>query len=386
MSELLLTTEQQAAVDHFRTHRFTLIHGGPGTGKTTVIRALLTVVGNEPTLLCAPTGNATNRIEKATGRAAHVLEKVLHDAAAIQRYQRCTLILDEASMISVDTLRLAMTSLHPKRLTLIGDSKQLPCMNGFSVLSTLMTLPAIPVMTLTRNHRQQGTSALVRTLGELGQGKAPETDAQFQIRTCKTKQDVLQKAASLYVHGKTQMLAFTNDMCTTLNHRTVNTLKASVLPGIHIGDRIVCTVNVYTKEKTLLVANGVIGLVKTSKLVLYENGFRDTLRPKRGFCSTFVPARCMTIHKSQGNEFDQTGIIVLGGWHNPPLEFIYTALSRFKNNVYVIGMEKDIREVFQTQFRPVIDRHVVDLFQVMHAKRTAVPMAKSVKRAKRVQG
>lgn len=375
-----LNPEQRAAVEHFRKWRFTVLLGGPGTGKTTTMKEF--ILPGELTLLCAATGCATDRIYKATGHAAHVISKVLFDAQAIQRYRGANLIMDEASMISIDTARQLIAAIRPKRVAFVGDSQQLPCMEGFSVISTLIQVPYLPVARLTRNHRQKGASALMRTLAGLGSGAPPEVDDNFKLVTCQDSDAALARAVELYKGGGegsvaprgdplpgkgggAQMLAFTNQNCAKLNAQTVNPKMNSVSPGIHVKDRVVCTSNLYEKkEKVILVANGVIGQVQTMRLVVYENGFRDTARATRGFRSQFVPARAMTIHKSQGNEFAETGIILLGGWRDPPLEFIYTALSRFKNRVYVVGTAEDIRAVFQTSFRPSIDHHVVRLFLV----------------------
>jgi hypothetical protein len=271
-------------------------------------------------------------------------------------------------MISIDTARQIIEAIKPRRIALLGDPKQLPCMEGYSVLGTLLAMSGLPIYPLTRNHRQK-RSALMRTIGALGiplyHERMPETDDAFQVIRCETKEEVLQRVVSLYVPEQTQMLAFTNSVCATLNAKTRNTKTAEVGPGINVGDRIVCTKNIYGKKDPssigvpLLVANGVIGKVKTSNLIIYENGFRDTARKKHGFRSEFVAARAMTVHKSQGNEFSELGLIVVGGWHKPPLEFIYTALSRFKGKVYVVGTRQDIRDTFQSEFRPIIDRGAV---------------------------
>lgn len=357
-----LNHEQRAAVDHFRRWRLSIILGGPGTGKTTTVQEL--ILPGETTLLCAPTGNAADRIFKATGHPAYVLSKILYDAEAIKRYRGANLIMDEASMISIDMARQMMKAIKPKRVVFVGDSQQLPCMEGFSVISTLIVGGVLPVSRLTQNHRQR-TSALMRTLSTLGSGAQPETDGEFFIVPCTNTEETFRTAVKLFKEvGKqgVQMLAFTNQNCIKLNALTANTKMTEVLPGIHVKDRVVCTGNLYNdKDKSMLVANGTIGQVQSTRVVAYETGYMDHRRPTRGFRSQFVPARAMTIHKSQGHEYSETGIILLGGWRNPPLEFIYTALSRFKNRVYVVGTTDDIRAAFHTSFRPNIDHHVVQL-------------------------
>ncbi len=138
--------------------------------------------------------------------------------------------------------------------------------------------------------------------------------------------------------------------------------------GACVGDRIVCTANVYhPKTKLLLVSNGTTGVVASPCVVKYDNKYVDrkarkpsAARPCGGFRSNFVVSRAMTVHKAQGNEFTYTGIILIGGWAKPQIEIMYTALSRFKRKVYVFGQSRDLDDVFiRGQFIPAVDLKVV---------------------------
>lgn len=363
-----LTSEQLRAVDLAANHRLCIIHGGPGTGKTTIIKHLV-ANGTDGglALLCAPTGNAADRMFKATGLETHVLAKVLHDAKAIARYRgKCNLILDEASMISVYNANQAIAALRPRRVVLVGDTKQLPCMDGFSVLSTLIASGSVPVTNLSFNHRSTDASVMLRVLDAIGDPAKREAlalrDDSFRVVVQGTSDEVLRYAAAQFLQaeaGGAQMLALTKAYCDSLNTRTGNASAAAVAKGVHVGDRVVCTRNLYdSATKTLSVANGMLGQVTRTNVVEYENGFRDISGPKRGFRSQFTPARAMTVHKSQGNEFAGLGIIVLGGWRQPSAEFLYTAISRFKSKVLIVGTATDVHEAFHASFRPMTDMYV----------------------------
>lgn len=361
-----LSAEQRAAIEFVRSRRVSVIQGGPGTGKTTIIRHL--DFGGERVLLCAPTGNAADRLSKATGGAAHVLAKVLHDADAIEANRGlCNLVLDEASMLSVSTVRQAIRALKPRRLVFVGDVHQLPCTEGFSVLSALVYTPGAPVVNLHRNHRSAEAPTLLRVLAAVGDpSKRADLglhDASFRVVHFATREQVLRGAAELYRtavdNGGSQMLAFTKANCDELNRLTADCGELEVAAGVRVGDRVVCTRNLYEKgTKTLSVANGMLGEVLSKNVVSYENGFDDTRRVGGKFASSFAPARAMTVHKSQGNEFSGLGVVVVGGWKSPPAEIVYTALSRFKQRVVVVGTKEDVREAFVASFCPAVDANL----------------------------
>jgi exodeoxyribonuclease V alpha subunit len=366
------TYEQKAVIEYAKIWGFTILQGGPGTGKTTVIKGILSALPpNENVLLCAPTGNAAKRIEASTGSYAYICHKIIHDMKLMNKNKKCNLIIDESSMVSISLFTSLVKGLDPKRVILVGDTHQLPCMIGHSILTTLLEVEDMPIFRLTINQRQ-GSGALLRTIHMLADGKGEEVqqDEKFEVITCATDRQVMDRAVELYEPNKTQYLAFTNQICQQINVRTANNKKAQVAEGVHVYDRIVCTRNLYSKptrgvefEKILLVANGTMGKVETSQVISYDNHYRDRKHRTKGFATTFIAARAMTIHKSQGNEFQETGIIVLGGWWQPSREFIYTALSRFKGRVKVIGTQKDIRENFCSQFSSQTNSYLLYLFK-----------------------
>jgi exodeoxyribonuclease V alpha subunit len=355
-----LNAEQQSAVDLFLTTPLLVIEGGPGTGKTTVIKEL--VVPGEQTLLCAPTGNAAQRLAKSTDRTAYTIDSILWSFSLCDRYKYANVIVDEASMVNLNTIEFLLEKLRPKRLVLVGDVRQLPCQQGSSVLPNLLAVPSVQRVRLVQNHRQ-AVSALQRMLVTMGTPAfRRETDANIEWMAFTSMDQVVKKATELFNQAdrNAQILAFTNKLCQDLNHRTARSGSETgsetdpvvvIQPGITVGDRVVCTSNLKHKDGSILVANGCIGIVKTSRQINYANGFKDTLKKATGqFRSAFAPARAITVHKSQGNEFDVVGIVVIGGYPDPPLELLYTAMSRFKQKLYIVGVGREVDELFAKRF------------------------------------
>ncbi len=358
-----LSEEQRAAVDLACKHRISLISGPPGSGKTRLIAAICEKFPN--VLLLAPTGTASERLSACCpNHKAWVIEKVLCDANAKQFSNRPT-IVDEAGMPSTDTLEQIFRKIIPSRLVLVGDAKQINCMDGgFSALHTLMKNERIPRTVLTKRWRREGKppAALDTFLETLGTDQFDVTnqDETFRIVQCDTEVQCYVKAAAEYKLKPSQMLAYTTKAVDKLNELTESQTAEVVYGRARVGDRVVCTENLYDPvTKNLSVANGTCGTAYGDR-VKYDNGYVDKLRTR------FVPCRCSTVHKSQGNEYDVCGVVVVSPWKGaPPLELMYTAVSRFKSSVKVFVRKTDVRLVFvNSKFNAVPD---VELLEEMQA-------------------
>jgi exodeoxyribonuclease V alpha subunit len=371
-----LTEEQQFAVNYFGECDFLLLQGGPGSGKTTTICSMLRKLSGS-ILLCAPTGCAAERLTKVTNYTAHTIDRLLSTRNLRRTYGGAAIILDEASMVNIDSLRQLLETVEPRKILIVGDERQLPCQEGYSSLPTLLRVSGLRKIRLTRNLRQNADCALARTIARLASWDglspfSPDTDDKFQIIPCATQTIATKLAADKFkeAKGKAQMLALTNEFMKELNKLTASG-RREIEPGTSVGDRIVCTKNLYDKRSgTLFVANGVIGKVAGRNMIVYDNDYIDKRRPVHGFHSTFETARAMTVHKSQGNEFSETGIILLGGTREIRVELIYTALSRFKNQVFLIGTSYDVNKAFQGKFSASVDDEVIGVFRRKLKKRT----------------
>ncbi len=374
IDEDTLVPEQREIVRLYATQCLLVVQGPPGSGKSTAIRHM--IIPNELTLLLAPTGGATDRLSSVCGETAYTIDRVLCSSELVKSFRGANIVVDEASMVSIDKAEEILKKLRPKRIAFVGDENQLPCQDGHPVLSTLLRCDGIHRVILNSNHRQQGQSALLRTISNMGKGADAETDDNFEVIACSSELDAIRRAIEFFQQQQAMedegegegalALAFTRDICAQVNRETKSALAGpAVYPdGPCVGDRVVCTKNIYhEKTRKILVANGTRGTIKTTGLVVYDNGFRDskikvpTERRPKGFRSEFEVARAMTVHKAQGNEFNIYGIVIVGGWGgSPPLELLYTALSRFKGKLAVFGAGRDLDKMFRRgEFKPILD-------------------------------
>jgi ATP-dependent exoDNAse (exonuclease V) alpha subunit len=269
-------------------------------------------------------------------------------------------VVDEAGMVSTELLLRIFRFLKPARLVLVGDPKQLPCVDGLPALHTLLQAPQVPRVELRTRWRRAGRApgaldVCLETLGTPAFDLARQDDS-FRVVECDSQEECYAKAAAEYRARECQMLAYTNAAVQRLNELTDDRARKQVHGVSRVGDRVVCTENAYDKAKgrdpkKLLVANGTCGTVREG-CVRYDNGFVDA-----GFKRTkFAPCRAMTVNKSQGNEYEVHGVVVVAPWNGPPpLELMYTALSRFKVSVAVFVRKTQTRQVFFNSFKAESD-------------------------------
>ena len=348
-----LNEEQRRAVDNYKTRGLTIVNGTPGSGKTTVIQQL--VIEGEKTLYCAPTGGAKDRLCIRTKHEAYVIKKILYDENLLLEFRGANVIMDEGSLLNMMDFDMLLKCIQPRRLAILGDTGQLAPVDGIPALNTLCSTPSLApfVIKLTSNHRQLNSeSGLVKTLQTLGTDRfsAPFLDDSLRIVYCESSEIAIAKMAAQFT-SDCQMLAMRGKDMDALNFLTRES-------GVN---RVVCTDNFYAKvegEKTMLVSNGTMGDLFENEIV-YSNGFVDKKDP--AFLSTFSDARCITVHKSQGNEFEEHGLFMVSGWHGPvPVELMYTALSRFKHKVTVFGTSRNIAAAFKGKFdKANIDREFI---------------------------
>lgn len=353
-----LTDEQKLATDRFLRYPISIITGGPGSGKTTLIKHLI-LGGDEEQkhLIVASTGCAASRIEQATGREAHVISKVDFSATLINEYTGCVLVIDEASMASVEMVVVVLSTMKPIKLVVLGDEKQLTCISSTPFLQTMLQCQGmIPITRLTRNLRQlTKDSGLLQTIMTMGteHWKGPVLDESLTIKACSSDQQAIQQAAGEFDENS-QMLAFVNGVCSSLNQAT----QHKNVP------RVVCTQNSY-RGAHLRVPNGMSGVITWNGDIQYDNGFVDKKNRHGRYETKHMDARCLTVHKAQGSEYDKKGLIVVTLWRGgTPLELTFTALSRFKNKVTIYGTHAAIEAAFAGKFALAnVDQEVVSLMK-----------------------
>lgn len=178
-----LSPSQRGAVEAIAASNVAVLTGGPGVGKTTVVKSLLSVfesAGMRVTL-CAPTGRAAKRMAEVTGKDAKTIHRTLEfKGGAFMRTERnplaCdVLIVDEFSMVDVTLCRSLLEAVsHDTRLVIVGDSDQLPSVGAGSVLRDIIASGAIPTVKLTEVHRQAQTSQIVVGAHSIIRGAMPK--------------------------------------------------------------------------------------------------------------------------------------------------------------------------------------------------------------------
>ena len=371
-----LAKQQQEAVRQAMTRKVLIITGGPGVGKTTLVRSIVEIfqAKNARVSLAAPTGRAARRLSESAGLPASTLHRLLEcSVSGAQRtaekpLEHDLLVVDEMSMVDLPLMDQLVRALPPKGcLVLVGDADQLPSVGPGAVLGDLIASKRIPVVHLTEIFRQAQESRIVQAAYRVHQGQLPESaspeklgdfyflevdePAKIQERIVTMVRDRIPARFGLDPFRDIQILTPMNRG--DLGVRSLNVLLQQVLnppqeePEIsrfgvvfRLGDKVLQTVNNYTKE----VFNGDIGRIRKIDLdeqtvavefdaqpITYEFDELDELSH----------AFALTIHKSQGSEYPAV-ILPLHTQHYMLLQrnLLYTAITRGKKLVVIVGSRK----------------------------------------------
>ncbi len=367
--------EQLEAIETSLSNKATVITGGPGTGKTTTIRGIIRAFErlNDDVHLTAPTGRAAKRLSSTTGREAKTIHRLLGYKPPDQfrhhegnELDTDAVIIDEMSMVDL----LLMDSLIraiPKdaNIVMVGDVDQLPPVGPGDVLEELISSGKIPVIELSEIHRQARQSEIVANAHRINSGDFPaieggktgdfwffreENPERAARRVVKLAAEEVGESKDLDPFSEIQVLAPMHkgicgvDNLNTLLQEELNPNSGRKVNGKYAaGDKVMQVENDYERD----VFNGDIGRVSfgdsENDSLRVEFPGRGTLEYSEGDINKLVLAYAITIHKSQGSEYEAV-IIPLLSQHYIMLKrnLLYTAITRSKQLVAVVGTQKSL--------------------------------------------
>jgi len=374
---LELHEQQQQAIITALTSKVSILTGGPGTGKTTVIKTLLHILDTYKVsyLLAAPTGRAAKRMFQATGKAAMTIHRLLEFDPSIMRFTRNEdnalpahfIIIDEASMIDIFLAHSLLKAIHfSAHLLFIGDADQLPSVGAGNFLSDMLASGVIPQTQLTHIFRQAQNSLIVINAHRVNSGEFPV----LSLPDCKRdfffiKEDEpenipghLTKIYRAYLpqcgiapddsvvltpmnRGSAGTQKLNHDLQQLLNPPAKNAVTLSYAGTVYaLGDRVMQIKNNYDK----LVFNGDVGTITDINLeerTMIVTFLERPLTYQSTELDELVLAYAISIHKSQGSEY-RAVIIPIFMQHFMLLarNLIYTALTRAKQICIFIGQAK----------------------------------------------
>lgn len=373
-----LSTSQKSAVQTAIENKFTVITGGPGVGKTTVMNSILKIfrAKNVRVSLCAPTGRAAKRLSQSTGLPASTVHRLLefdpntfgfkHDEN--NPIDTDLLVIDEASMLDVVlTNQLLRAIPSSAAVIIVGDVDQLPSVGAGAVLYDCIDSGILPVVRLTEIFRQAASSQIIVNAHRINAGQFPISSDQdttdFYFIPAESPEEILSKLIALVngrISKKFGVHPIQDIQVLTPMHRGIvgagnlNSVLQQELNGqsgprisrfgytYAPGDKVIQNVNNYEKE----VFNGDIGFVERvneqdSQLIIQFDG--RSIAYEYNELDEIALAYATSIHKSQGSEY-KVVVIPIATQHFMMLarNLVYTAVTRGKQLVILIGMKKAV--------------------------------------------
>lgn len=373
-SAVKFSSQQQEAIRKALSHRALILTGGPGTGKTTIVRSILDILERKKLRigLAAPTGRAAKRLSEATGRPAQTIHRLLKfdprqmtfefDASNPLPFD--LLILDESSMVDLPLMEQLFRAVHAQaRVIWVGDVDQLPSVGPGQVLADLIESGRIEVVRLTDIFRQEGEGWIVENAHRVKQGLDPEFPENAQDAFFIKREEPAEGAEiireivtnripqSFNVNPKTDIQVLTPMHRGELGSTYLNELLQSALNSggecvqqygrtFHRGDKVMQVRNNYDKD----VFNGDIGFIvklcsEDREIVVEFDG--RPISYDFNELDELLLAYAISIHKSQGSEYPVV-VIPLHTQHYVMLKrnLLYTALTRGRRLVVIVGTAK----------------------------------------------
>ena len=367
-----LAPKQRDALENSLKSKFSIITGGPGVGKTTIIRALVDIfsVKKLKIVLSAPTGRAAKRMAESVGMPAQTIHRFLKWNPVTNRFtydidnrhEGDVFIFDETSMIDVKLAADLLKAL-PDTATVVwvGDTDQLPSVGAGSVLGDLIKSGVVPSVKLDFIFRQDTTGLIVKNAHHVNAGEPIEIrqgESDFYFMRCEDPETCVKRAiefmttriprkfgmdpledVQVLVPMRKNLLGTENlnvEIQKALNPEGVALIRGGTT--FRSGDRVMQLRNNYDKD----VYNGDVGFIKAintddrSMVVVFDG---RPVKYESGDLDELVLAYAMTIHKSQGSEYPAV-IVILHTQHYVMLQrnLLYTAITRGRKLVLLMGV------------------------------------------------
>lgn len=386
-NQIQLAQKQKEAIKACLHHGVLVLTGGPGTGKTTVIKGILSILKAQglKIRLAAPTGRAAKRLSETTGQKALTIHRLLEANNLAQddnlqlgfskdiddQLDADVIILDEVSMVDIVLMHHFLNAVPDGcRIILVGDTDQLPAVGPGSVLKDIIHSQKIPAIRLDEIFRQAQTSMIIQNAHIINAGRLPDLRKQYS------------DFVFYELNDDTSITQKILDLCTKdLPHEGFDVLKdVQVLSPMHrflcgvenlnlmlqeqlnpkknqdelkyssqifrVGDKVMHIRNNYQKN----VFNGDIGFIQdinNEKLTVYY--FDHIVTYEKNELNELTLAYASSVHKSQGSEY-KVVIIPLSTSHYIMLQrnLLYTAITRAKQKVIIIGSKKALMTAIQS--------------------------------------
>lgn len=386
-NQIQLAQKQKEAIKACLHHGVLVLTGGPGTGKTTVIKGILSILKAQglKIRLAAPTGRAAKRLSETTGQKALTIHRLLEANHLAQddnlklgfskdiddQLDADVIILDEVSMVDIVLMHHFFNAVPDGcRIILVGDTDQLPAVGPGSVLKDIIRSQKIPAIRLDEIFRQAQTSMIIQNAHIINAGRLPDLRKQYS------------DFVFYELNDDTSITQKILDLCTKdLPHEGFDVLKdVQVLSPMHrflcgvenlnlmlqerlnpkknqdelkyssqtfrVGDKVMHIRNNYQKN----VFNGDIGFIQDiNNEKLTVDYFDHIVTYEKNELNELTLAYASSVHKSQGSEY-KVVIIPLSTSHYIMLQrnLLYTAITRAKQKVIIIGSKKALMTAIQS--------------------------------------
>ena len=382
-----LAAAQQEAIRQACQHKMLVITGGPGVGKTTLVRSIIEIFSAKKLkcVLAAPTGRAAKRLAETTERTAKTVHRLLEFDPATGEFKRNQqnplkgdlFVLDEVSMVDVVLGHQFFRAVPSNAcVILVGDVDQLPSVGPGTVLADLISSGVVPVVRFTEIFRQAAESQIVTAAYAINQGRMPKLTAPeglgdfyfiestepeaIQDLVVRLVKERIPKRFEFDPKADIQVLSPMNR--SVLGARNLNqVLQEALNPGdggpeiqrfgwtFRIGDRVIQTENDYNRD----VFNGDLGLIEKINRIeqqMIVNFEGRQVEYDFADLDELSLAYVLSIHKSQGSEFPCV-VIPIHTQHYMMLQrnLLYTAVTRGKKLVILVGTKKALAMAVKRQ-------------------------------------